>query len=63
MHGKKKQIAEGYVTADKYCHSLSVLNQVLERIAYLQKDKHEPVWNEHSQHFMNTCKDLNKLQN
>ena len=36
MAKKKKQIAEGYVTADEYCHSLSVLNQV-------QKDKHEPV--------------------
>ena len=29
--------------ADKHCHSLSVLNQVLKRIAYLQKDKHGPV--------------------
>ena len=34
------------MTVDKHCHFLSVLNQVLKRIAYLQKDKHGPVWNE-----------------
>lgn len=58
----KKQISEGYVTEDKHFHCLSVLNQVLKRVAYLQKGQHGPVWNEHRQHFMSTCKDL-KLQN
>lgn len=39
----KKQISEGYVTEDKHFHCLSVLNQVLKRLAYLQKGQHGPV--------------------
>ena len=39
----KKQISEGCVTEDKLFHCLSVLNQALKRVTYLQKGQHGPV--------------------